>query len=130
MYFGDGVVGKALSSGNIVVLTYVVTNGAAANTASVFSNAAAIDTVVSVSVETVSEASGGAAAETIASIKFNAPLDYASQGRCVTAEDYKTFVRQYYPNTHLFLSSVGRTVLLMIQRYKQHTRIWKSFYIC
>ena len=99
VYFGDGVVGKALSSGNIVVLTYVVTNGPSANTAAVFSNAAAIDTVVSVSVQTVFEASGGANAETIASIKFNAPLDYASQGRCVTAEDYKTFVRQFFPNT-------------------------------
>ena len=99
VYFGDGVIGKALSDGNIVVLSYVVTNTTIANTASVFSNASAIDTVVDVSVETVSPASGGAGAETIESIKFNAPLDYAAQGRCVTAEDYKTFVRQYYPNT-------------------------------
>ena len=99
IYFGDGVVGKALSTGNIVVMSYVVTNSAAANTATVFSNAATIDTVTSVSVDTVSAASGGAAAETIASVKFNAPLTYASQGRCVTAEDYKTFVKQYYPNT-------------------------------
>ena len=99
VYFGDGVIGKALSDGNIVILSYVVTNTTIANTASVFSNAAAIDTVVDVSVETVSPASGGAGAETIESIKFNAPLDYAAQGRCVTAEDYKTFVRQFFPNT-------------------------------
>ena len=65
-----------------------------------FSNAAFIDTVVSVSVETASESLWWCrTSETIASIKFNAPLDYASQGRCVTAEDYKTGARQYYPNT-------------------------------
>ena len=99
IYFGDGVVGKALSTGNIVIMSYVVTNSAAANTASIFSNSAAIDTVIDVTVSTVSPASGGAAAETIASIKFNAPLDYAAQSRCVTAEDYKTFVKRFYPNT-------------------------------
>ena len=38
IYFGDGVVGKALSTGNIVIMSYVVTNSAAANTASIFSN--------------------------------------------------------------------------------------------
>ena len=99
IYFGDGIVGKALSTGNVVVMTYVVTNSFAANTAAVFSNAATIDTVVDVSVATVAPAGGGAAAETIQSIKLNAPLDFASQGRCVTAEDYKTFIKRFFPNT-------------------------------
>ena len=99
IYFGDGVVGKALSTGNVVVMTYVVTNSFAANTAAVFSNASTIDTVVDVSVATVAPAGGGAAAETIQSIKLNAPLDFASQGRCVTAEDYKTFIKRFFPNT-------------------------------
>ncbi len=99
VYFGDGVIGQSLSNGNIVILTYVVTNKTAANTASVFTNATAIATVTDVQVSTVLEASGGAEPETIESIKYNAPLDYASQGRCVTAEDYKTFVKRYYPNT-------------------------------
>ena len=97
IYFGDGVVGKALSTGNVVVMTYVVTNSFAANTAAIFSNAATIDTVVDVSVATVAPAGGGAAAETIQSIKLNAPLDFASQGRCVTAEDYKTFIKRFFP---------------------------------
>ena len=98
VYFGDGVLGTALSDGNIVILTYVVTNREDANI-STFTNAAAIDTVVDVQVSTVEPASGGAFPESIDSIKFNAPLDYASQGRCVTAEDYKTFVKRFYPNT-------------------------------
>ena len=99
VYFGDGVLGQSLSDGNIVVLTYVVTNRKDANTASVFTNAAAIDTVIDVQVSTVSPASGGAFPESVDSIKFNAPLDFASQGRCVTAEDYKVFVKRFYPNT-------------------------------
>mgnify|MGYP003666357362 FL=1 len=99
VYFGDGVLGQTLSDGNIVLLTYVVTNRKDANTASVFTNAAAIDTVIDVQVSTVSPASGGAFPESVDSIKFNAPLDFASQGRCVTAEDYKTFVKRFFPNT-------------------------------
>jgi len=99
VYFGDGVLGQSLSDGNIVLLTYVVTNRKDANTASVFTNAVAIDTVVDLQISLVEPASGGAFSESIDSIKFNAPLDFASQGRCVTAEDYKVFVRRFYPNT-------------------------------
>ena len=46
---------------------------------------------------------GGAFPESIDSIKFNAPLDYASQGRCVTAEDYKTFVKGSFQTLKRFL---------------------------
>jgi len=99
VYFGDGVIGKGLSDGNLVILTYVVTNKGVANTASSFTNSQAISSVTNVQVATVESASGGAETETIQSIKFNAPLDYASQGRCVTAEDYKVFVKRFYPNT-------------------------------
>ena len=99
IYFGEGIIGKNLSDGNIVILTYVVTNKGAANTASTFTNAQSISTVTNIQISTVEAASGGAEAETIQSIKFNAPLDFASQGRCVTAEDYKTFVKRFFPNT-------------------------------
>ena len=99
VYFGDGILGKLLSDGNIVILTYVVTNRTDANTATTFTNAAAIDSVVDVQVSTVEPASGGAISESVDSIKFNAPLDFAAQGRCVTAEDYKVFVKRFYPNT-------------------------------
>jgi len=98
VYFGDGVVSKALSDGNIVIMTYVVTNVAEANGARTFTNSGAINTVTDVTTTTVTVASGGAAAETISSIKFSAPLDYASQGRCVTLDDYKVYVNKFYPN--------------------------------
>ena len=98
VYFGDGVVGTALSDDNIVILTYVVSNRGDANGAAIFTNAATIGGVTDVSVATVSTATGGSDPETLKSIKYNAPLDYASQGRCVTAEDYKVYAKKLFPN--------------------------------
>ena len=97
VYFGDGFVSKAVSDGNIVILQYVVTNITEANGAFLFSNTGAIATVTDITVTTVAAASGGAVAESIQSIKLSAPLDYASQGRCVTTNDYKVYVQKFYP---------------------------------
>ena len=99
IYFGDGVIGTALSDDNIIILTYVVSNKSAANGASIFTNAATIGGVSDVAVATVAAASAGSEPETLQSIKYNAPLSYASQGRCVTAEDYKVYAKRYFPNT-------------------------------
>jgi hypothetical protein len=99
IYFGDGILGSAIEDGNIIIMQYVVTNKGAANGASTFTSSTAIDTVNSVNVVTVSNSAGGSEPESIESIKYNAPLDYASQGRCVTTEDYKTYVKQLFANT-------------------------------
>jgi len=99
IYFGDGILGSKLEDSNILIMDYVVTNKGAANSAVTFVSSAAIDTVNSVNVRVVSAAAGGAEPESIESIKYNAPLDFASQGRCVTTEDYKTYVRQLFANT-------------------------------
>ena len=99
VYFGDGIIGTALSDDNIVILTYVVSNKTAANGASIFTNSAAIASVTDVSVATSETSTAGSEPESISSIKYNAPLDFASQGRCVTSEDYKVFAKKYFPNT-------------------------------
>ena len=99
VYFGDGIIGTALSDNNIVILTYIVSNKTAANGASLFTNAASISSVTDVSVATSEIASAGSEPESLASIKYNAPLDFASQGRCVTSEDYKVFAKKLFPNT-------------------------------
>jgi len=99
VYFGDGVVSKALTNDNIVLLKYVVTNVAAANGASVFASSGGIDTVTDITVTTLNKAVGGSVAESLTSIKLNAPLDFASQGRCVTAEDYKVYAKKLFPQT-------------------------------
>ena len=99
VYFGDGVVSKALSDSNIVILQYVVTNKSAANGASSFTSPSAIDGVTNVGVIVNTTASGGAEAESISSIKLNAPLDYATQGRAVTADDFKVYTKKLFANT-------------------------------
>ena len=99
VYFGDGIVSQALSDGNIITLNYVVTNKTQSNGASSFTSPSAIDTVTDITITTVANASGGAEAESLQSIKLNAPLDYAAQGRAVTTEDYKLYARKLFANT-------------------------------
>ena len=99
VYFGDGIVSQSVSDGNIIQLQYVVTNKTESNGASSFSAPTAIDGVTNITVTTVSSASGGAEPESIQSIKLNAPLDYASQGRAVTTKDYEVYVKRLFPTT-------------------------------
>ena len=98
VYFGDGVIGKALADGNIVILEYVVTNKTEANGASTFTLSGAIETFSDVTITTVSSAQGGAEPQGKESIKFNAPLQYSAQDRAVTTSDYESLVQTIYPN--------------------------------
>jgi len=76
-----------------------VSNKTAANGASLFTNAAAIASVTDISVATSEPSTAGAEPESLSSIKYNAPLDFAFRGRWVTSEDYKVFANKYFPNT-------------------------------
>lgn len=96
--FGDGIIGKALSNGNVVNIEYVVTNGDASNSATTFASASSIDGFSNITVTVVSNSFGGAPAEENSSIKFNAPKRYSSQNRAVTVDDFKSIVRSIYPN--------------------------------
>ena len=95
VYFGDDVVGKKPTDGNIIILEYIVTNKGAANGAKTFSGTA-FSGITDYNITTTSIAGGGAEPETIQSIKYNAPLDYSSQGRAVTTEDYKVIIPQVF----------------------------------
>lgn len=92
IYFGNGVIGKALQNGNIVVMTYLHTEGATANKLSKFSiieKVAAYDSLVAV---TTTPAFLGKEKEDTESIRFIAPRNYSSRSRAVTINDYKTLV--------------------------------------
>jgi len=106
IFFGDGVLGKKLEDGNVVQISYVVTNGDDTNGAKTFTfngiledqNNAPLTVPFGVTTLTTSSiAAGGAAIETIDKIKFNAPKFYGSQNRAVTSNDYKAIVRNLYP---------------------------------
>ena len=98
VYFGDGVVGTKPIDGNIVILSYVVTNGIDANGATAFTSATNISGFGDITVITQTAAAGGAEPEGIDAIKYNAPFSYAAQNRTVTAGDYKAIVPQLYSN--------------------------------
>lgn len=99
IYFGNNTIGKALSPGNVVHITYLVSSGESANGANNFVYSSGLDfEFVSAVVELVSAASGGAPEEDIDSVRFNAPRAFASQNRAVTAEDYKNILYTNYPS--------------------------------
>jgi len=94
IYFGDGILGKKLNNGNLVKTSYLVTSGTLAASANSFILMDQISGYSNNMVTTVSSASQGSGKESISSIKFQAPKNYASQGRAVTKEDYITAIQQ------------------------------------
>ena len=98
IYFGDGVVGKSLEDGNIVIMEYIVTNKTEANGASSFTLSGSIDSFSDVTITATSSAQGGSEPQSKESIRFNAPLQYSAQDRAVTTSDYETKVLELYPN--------------------------------
>ena len=98
VYFGDGVLGKAVSDGNIIIMDYITCNRNAPNGAATFTLSGSIGGFSSATVTTVEGAANGSAKETIKSIKYNAPRDYTAQDRAVTADDYKVLVKTLYAN--------------------------------
>ena len=107
IFFGDGVLGRKLQDGEVVEISYIVTNGDATNGAKTFTFNGVLQDDNGVTIQqpfnnsvltTVQSATGGAAIESIDKIKYNAPKFYGSQNRAVTANDYKAIVRNLYPS--------------------------------
>ena len=80
VYFGDGVIGKKLDDGNIVSISYVVTNKTVQQCYFIFI-IISISVFNDVTVTVNSSAQGNADPENLESIKFNAPNFYSSQDR-------------------------------------------------
>ena len=98
VYFGDGVSGFKPSNNNIVTLDYVITDGKESNSASVFTMNDTIGGFSNITVTTAQNAAGGDDRETMESIRFNAPLSFASQNRAVTSDDYSTIIKNNFTN--------------------------------
>lgn len=98
--FGNGVIGYVPPVGSVVTVTYNVTSGSAANNSVGFSLDSNISPYSDYTVTTLTAAFGGSDAETIESIKFNAPRAYTAQNRCITIEDFKTVIKSQYPNAY------------------------------
>ena len=93
--FGDGILGKQLSDGNIIKVGYIVTQGSSASGANNFVLMDSINqNYSSVVVTPIVPASNGSDKETIDSIKYQAPKSFAAQNRAVTKDDYITLIQQ------------------------------------
>ena len=115
--FGDNTAGRALNDGEIVQLEYLVTAGAEANEVSSFSfigqitdsnNVSYSPSNVTVTVKDRSQL--GSAAESVESIKYNAPRYYSAQYRAVTAQDYALITKRVYSNADSVVAYGGDTL--------------------
>jgi hypothetical protein len=108
--FGDGVFGKALEDGNIIEMTYIVTNGSDGNGVNSFTFSGSVSYVrnsveifVSNGISLISStlpSSGGESIESVESIRKFAPQIYATQNRALSAGDYETLIpNKIYPET-------------------------------
>lgn len=101
--FSEGnVLGKSPTTGGKITVDYLSTKGDDANSAKTF----LADNQVTVgssdydlTVTTITPSSGGDEKESIASIRANAPIAFATQQRLITAEDYKALILEKYSST-------------------------------
>lgn len=95
IYFGNGILGKTLDEGNIVILNYLSTEGSVANGIGNFSlldgPLASYDDLI---ITTTQTAFIGGSKESIDSIKYIAPKTYSAQGRAVTKNDYLALIKK------------------------------------
>ena len=98
IYFGDGVTGFKPVNNNLINLDYVITKGPEANGAAGFTINDTVGGFTNIAVTTVTAAAGGDEQETIESIRFNAPLQFATQSRAVTSDDYAAIIKQNFSN--------------------------------
>ena len=110
IFFGDGVFGKKLEENNFVTAYYIISSGDSGNGVNQFEFAGNLEYVrnglsytVTAGISLVTtdiSATGGENIETVESIKKYAPRIYASQNRCLTANDYESLIpTRIYPET-------------------------------
>ena len=91
--FGDDVIGKKLTAGNVVIVDYINTNGVTANGAKTFTCSATLTGGGEIKAYSGNvAAAGGQNKESIDSIKINAPKYNSARERAVTASDYKSLI--------------------------------------
>ena len=106
LLFGDGFFGTKLGDGDIIEISYIITEGKAGNDGKFFSYSAdAVDDAgnplaasVTPVITTIQNAKGGGDIEDIESIKYIAPRVYSSQYRAVTTKDYEAIVQSVFPD--------------------------------
>ena len=94
IYFGDGILGNKLVDNNVIIVSYLVTQGTSSAGANNFVLMDSVPGFVHTTIYGVSPASQGSEKESIESIKYQAPKSYSAQNRAVTKDDYITLINQ------------------------------------
>jgi hypothetical protein len=99
IFFGDGILGRAIQDGNIIIVNYVVSRGAEATGIRIFKPETGLANIsaTQIRVTTLESAQGGAERETTESIRQVAPLFHETQNRAVTRNDYETLIKKDFP---------------------------------
>lgn len=108
--FGDGILGKKLTTGDIVEVYYRDTIADEANGINVFKASNAISGYSNISVVTELTAYGGSERENNSSIKFNAVRHFQVQERAVTEDDYKNIILTNFPEIQAVSAYGGEKV--------------------
>lgn len=95
--FGDGVIGRKPKEGSTISIEYRISNGELPNGCSAFTSDGTIEGESGITVLTNEKAAGGSVAESVESIKFNAPRHFTTQERAVTTEDYENLLKLNFP---------------------------------
>lgn len=98
--FGDGVLGRKPLAGSVISITFQTSSGEEANDIRTLSLLTPISNAIptsSVIFNNIVVSYGGDGEEEIDSIRINALNQHGTQGRAVTADDYKFFLERDYP---------------------------------
>jgi hypothetical protein len=96
--FGDNVFGIKPDTNSTVTINYRVCNGQKGNGANNFTGPGSLGGKASYSIAINERASGGAAQESIESVRFNAPRAYQVQNRAVSKNDYSSIILNLNPD--------------------------------
>jgi len=102
LIFGDDVLGKKVTDGQIVEITYIASSGKSANKLKNFVFSGEIydedlnRVLTGITTTVIVGSEGGDDIEDSEVIRKNAPAFYSSQNRAVTLEDYKVITQRLY----------------------------------
>jgi hypothetical protein len=114
--FGDNILGRKPQNGSVITAEYRAAAGSPANGVDTFAIEVDLATINQTAilgnqtVTTVSVAAGGANAESVESIRYNAPRHYQTQERAVTVNDYRDLIVEEFPDIESVSAYGGESV--------------------
>jgi hypothetical protein len=111
VYFGDGVLGKALKDGNKITINFLVTTPLNSNGIGIENSTSTftVQDINDLSCKVLIPSFGGEQKETKNSIKLNATRSFTSQERAVTLNDYKNIISKDFSNIKSITAWGGET---------------------